>query len=101
MPVFHEFLRRLHSGPPQHAAAVRVALAVWQTAAERGDAEQAAQAVSLVRGEVDRLIASLTDLQDTGRRWAGGRPPTQREIAAAAEAAAEWEARSRSAPGEQ
>jgi hypothetical protein len=95
MPVFLAFLRRLHEGPPQHAAAVRVALAVWQGAIERQDAAQAREAVALVRQELDRLIVGLTELQDTGRRWSGDHPPTREELAAAHQAAEAWEAQRR------
>jgi len=98
MPVFLEFLRRLHDGPPQHAAAVRVALAVWQGAVARGDAAQVQQAVDLVRGELDRLIAALTELQETGRRWSGVPAPGAEELAGAARAAAAWEARAGARP---
>jgi hypothetical protein len=92
LPVFLAFLRRLHDGPPQHAAAVRVALAVWEGAAGRGDVAQAREAVAMVRGELDRLLASLTELQDTGRRWSGVRAPTPAALADAERAAAAWEA---------
>jgi hypothetical protein len=92
MPVFLEFLRRLHDGPPQHAAAVRVAVAIWQQAVERGDGAQARDAVALVRAELDRLLDGLTALQETGRRWSGRRSPTHEELAAAAAAAGAWEA---------
>lgn len=95
MPVFLAFLRRLHDGPPQHAAAVRVALAVWQGAVERHDAAQAQEALAMVRAELDRLIASLTELENTGRRWSGGRAPAPDELAAAQRAAEAWEARRR------
>jgi hypothetical protein len=92
LPVFLAFLRRLHDGPPQHAAAVRVALAVWEGAAGRGDVAQASEAVAMVRGELDRLLASLTELQETGRRWSGVRTPTPAALADAERAAAAWEA---------
>jgi hypothetical protein len=90
-----EFLRRLHDGPPQHAAAVRVALAIWQRAIESGDETQARDAVQIVRTELDRLIAELTELQELGRRWAGGRSPTPEEQDAAAAMAASWDAAQR------
>jgi hypothetical protein len=92
MPVFMEFLRRLHDGPPQHAAAVRVALAIWQQATARGDAAQAQQAVQIARDEVDRLVTSVAALQETGRRWSGRGSPSHEELAAAAAAAADWDA---------
>ncbi len=95
MPVFLAFLRRLHDGPPQHAAAVRVALAVWQGAIDRGDAAQAREAVAMVRGELDRLIAGLTELQETGRRWSGVRTPAAAAAADAEPAAQAWEAERR------
>ena len=95
MPVFLAFLRRLHDGPPQHAAAVRIALAVWQGAVDRGDATQARDAVAMVRAELDRLIAGLTGLQETGRRWSGTRTPTAAELAEAEQAAAAWESERR------
>lgn len=69
--AFEEFLRRLHDGPPQHAAAVKVAVAVWQGAIDRGDVEGAQAALGMVREEVDRLIQSIADLQEHGRRLAG------------------------------
>ena len=65
------FLRRLHAGPPQHAAAVKVAVAVWQGAVKRGDAAGAEAALQMVRDEVDRLIQSITEIQEHGRRLAG------------------------------
>ena len=99
MPVFLAFLRRLHDGPPQHAAAVRVALAIWQGAVERGDAAQAREAVAMVRAELDRLITGLTELQDTGRRWSGVRAPAPAELAAAQRAAEVWEAERRREEG--
>ncbi|HEU5314477.1 MAG TPA: hypothetical protein VFX49_00070 [Chloroflexota bacterium] len=71
MEEFEDFLRRLHAGPPQHAAAVKVAVAVWQGALGRGDAEGAAAALQMVRDEVDRLIRSISELQERGRRLAG------------------------------
>jgi len=92
MPVFLAYLRRLHDGPPQHAAAVRVALAVWLGAADRGDAAQVSEAVTMVRAELDRLIAGLTELQETGRRWSGVRTPTPAELADAERVASAWEA---------
>jgi hypothetical protein len=95
MPVFLAFLHRLHNGPPQHAAAVRVALAVWQGAVERSDVAQAREAVALARSELDRLLASLTELQETGRRWSGVRAPTPEALAAAEPIAAAWEAERR------
>ena len=98
MPVFLAFLRRLHDGPPQHAAAVRVALAVWQGAVDRADVAQARDAVAMVRAELDRLLASLTELQETGRRWSGVRAPTPAALADAERAAAAWEAERRRAP---
>ena len=98
MPVFLAFLRRLHDGPPQHAAAVRVALAVWQGAVDRADVAQAREAVAMVRAELDRLLASLTELQETGRRWSGVRAPTPAALADAERAAADWEAGRRRAP---
>ena len=92
MPVFIEFLRRLHDGPPQHAAAVRVAMALWQQAVARGDAAQAQEALGLARGELDALIGELTQLQETGRRWSRHPSPSHADLAAAAAAAAAWEA---------
>ena len=65
------FLSRLHAGPPQHAAAVKVAVAVWQGAIKRGDAAGAEAALQMVRDEVDRLIQSISEIQDHGRRLAG------------------------------
>ena len=32
LAAFEAFLSQLHDGPPQHAAALKVALAVWQGA---------------------------------------------------------------------
>lgn len=90
LPVFLAFLRRLHDGPPQHAAAVRVALAVWQGAVDRGDVAQAREAVAMVRTELDRLLASLSELQEIGRRCSSVRSPEPGELAAAA-----WEAERR------
>jgi hypothetical protein len=91
MPVFLEFLRRLHDGPPQAAAAVRVAMALWQQTAERGDHAQAQEALALARQQLDQLIRDLTQLQELGRRWSGRPSPTHAELAAAAEATARWE----------
>jgi hypothetical protein len=91
MPVFVEFLRRLHNGPPQAAAAVRVAMAIWQQATERGDLTQAHEALDLARMQLDALIAELTRLQETGRRWSGNPTPTHADLAAAAAAAERWE----------
>jgi hypothetical protein len=72
LPVFRAFLRRLHNGPPQHAAAVKVALAVWQGAVQRGDVAGAGEAVEMVREEMNRLVTSILDLQEEGRRLADG-----------------------------
>jgi len=91
MPVFWEFLRRLHDGPPQSAAAVRVAMALWQQAAERGDTAQAREALDLARAQLDQLIHELTQLQETGRRWSGRPASTHADLAAAASAAANWD----------
>jgi hypothetical protein len=91
MPVFIEFLRRLHDGPPQAAAAVRVAMALWQQAAERGEGAQAQEALTLAREQLDQLIRELTQLQELGRRWSGHPTPSHAELAAAADAAARWE----------
>lgn len=71
MPEFEDFLRRLHDGPPQHAASVKVAVAVWQGAIARGDEAGALAALQMVRDEVDRLIKSIAELQEHGRRLAG------------------------------
>ena len=68
---FEDFLRRLHAGPPQHAAAVKVAVAVWQGAVKRGDTAGAEVALQMVRDEVDRLIRSIAEIQEHGRRLAG------------------------------
>ena len=68
---FEEFLRRLHAGPPQHAAAVKVAIAVWQGAIKRGDTAGAEAALQMVRDEIDRLIQSIAEIQEHGRRLAG------------------------------
>jgi hypothetical protein len=99
LPVFLAYLRRLHDGPPQHAAAVRVALAVWEGAAGRGDVAQAREAVAMVRAELDRLLASLTELQETGRRWSGVRSPAPAALVEAERAAEAWEAQRRRAEG--
>ena len=71
MTEFEDFLRRLHSGPPQHAAAVKVAIAVWHGALARGDASGAEVALQMVREEMDRLFESISSLQEHGRRLAG------------------------------
>ena len=68
---FEDFLRRLHAGPPQHAAAVKVAVAVWQGAIKRGDTAGAEAALQMVRDEVDRLIQGISEIQAHGRRLAG------------------------------
>jgi hypothetical protein len=68
---FDDFLSRLHGGPPQHAAAVKVAVAVWQGAVKRGDAAGAEAALAMVREAVDRLIQSISEVQEHGRRLAG------------------------------
>jgi hypothetical protein len=70
LALFREFLRQLHNGPPQHAAAVKVALAVWQGAIQRGDVVGAQDAVEMVRQEMNRLVASILELQEEGRRLA-------------------------------
>lgn len=69
-PLFLDFLRRLHEGPPQQAAALRVALAVWEGAAARGDSAQAREALQLVRDALEQLQASLSELQEAGRQLA-------------------------------
>jgi hypothetical protein len=92
VPVFLAFLRRLHDGPPQNAAAMRVAMAVWQGALDRGDAAQAEVAVAMVRGELEALVAGLTELQETGRRWSGVLAPTAAQLADAERMAQEWDA---------
>ena len=46
----------------------------------------------MVRAEPDRLIAGLTELQETGRRWSGVRTPTPAELADAERVASAWEA---------
>ena len=74
MADFRDFLRRLHDGPPQHAAAVKVAVAVWQGALGRGDEAGARAALEMVRQELDRLIQSISELQAHGRRLAGELP---------------------------
>ena len=53
----------------------------------------------MVRAELDRLLASLTELQETGRRWSGVRTPTPAALADAERAAAAWEAERRRADG--
>jgi hypothetical protein len=68
---FRDFLRRLHDGPPQHAAAVKVALAVWEGALRRGDTGGAQTAAQMVRDELNRLVESIAALQAHGRRLAG------------------------------
>jgi hypothetical protein len=69
--AFRDFLCRLHDGPPQHAAAVKVALAVWEGALRRGDVPGAQAATQMVRDEMNRLVESITVLQAHGRRLAG------------------------------
>ena len=69
--TFRDFLRRLHDGPPQHAAAVKVALAVWQGALSRGDTAGAQAAVQMVRDEMNRLVESIVQLQARGRELVG------------------------------
>ena len=71
MAEFGDFLRRLHDGPPQHAAAVKVALAIWQGAIARSDSDGSQAALRMIQEEVDRLITSIADLQEHGRRLAG------------------------------
>ncbi len=71
MDIFRDFLRRLHDGPPQHAAAVKVALAVWEGALRRGDTAGAQAATQMVRDEMNRLVESIVTLQSHGRRLAG------------------------------
>jgi hypothetical protein len=71
METFRDFLRRLHDGPPQHAAAVKVALAVWEGALRRGDTAGAQAATQMVREEMNRLVESITSLQAHGRRLSG------------------------------
>jgi hypothetical protein len=73
LEAFEEFLRRLHDGPPQHAAAVKVAVAVWQRAIARGDEDGVKEALGMVREAVDRLIQSIGELQEEGRTLAGQR----------------------------
>ena len=65
------FLQRLHDGPPQHAAAVKVALAVWQGAVGRGDRAGAEAALQMVRDEVNRLVESIAEMQALGRKLTG------------------------------
>ena len=74
MEEFKDFLKRLHDGPPQHAAAVKVALAVWQGAVNRGDTAGAQAAVQMVRDEMNRLVESIVSLQSHGRELAGEEP---------------------------
>ncbi|MBI3972077.1 MAG: hypothetical protein HY332_12370 [Chloroflexi bacterium] len=71
MPLeyFADFLRRLHDGPAQSAAAVRVAFAVWNQAVEREDGPQARAAVEIVRAEIGILVYEITALQELGRQW--------------------------------
>jgi len=71
MEEFEDFLRRLHGGPPQNAAAVKVAVAVWQGAIKRGDTAGAEAALQMVRDQVDRLIEDISALQEHGRRLTG------------------------------
>ena len=95
MPVFEAFLRRLHDGPAQSAAALRVGLAVWRQAVERGDLTQARELERLVYDELASLVDGLTDLQEAGRRWMGehGRVgQTAGDRQRAERAAAAWEA---------
>jgi hypothetical protein len=92
MPVFEAFLCRLHDGPAQSAAALRVGLAVWRQAVEHGDLAQARAAQSMLYDELASLVDGLTELQEAGRRWMGaaGQPPSDRQRAE--RAAAAWEA---------
>jgi len=71
MDEFEDFLHRLHGGPPQNAAAVKVAIAVWQGAVKSGDTEGAEAALRMVREQVDRLIEDISALQEHGRRLTG------------------------------
>ena len=71
MAEFEDFLDRLHGGPPQHPAAVKVAVAVWRGGVRRGDSAAAEAALQMVRDEVDRLIQSISEIQEHGRRLAG------------------------------
>ncbi len=71
MEEFEDFLRRFHGGPPQNAAALKVAVAVWQGAIKRGDTAGAEAALQMVRDQVDRLIEDISALQAHGRRLAG------------------------------
>ena len=71
MDEFEDFLHRLHGGTPQNAAAVKVAIAVWQGAVKSGDIEGAEAALRMVREQVDRLIEDISALQEHGRRLTG------------------------------
>jgi hypothetical protein len=92
MLVFRDYLRRLHDGPVQDASTVRVALAVWQQAIDRGDLATARHVTGLLHGAVDGLLTSLVELQELGRVWAGHLSLGHDEQAAAAQAAAAWTA---------
>ena len=62
-----EVLDGLHRGPAQHAAAARVALAVWTRAEEQRDPAGAATAREMLRSSLADLLDSLTEIERLGR----------------------------------
>ncbi|MBI3969111.1 MAG: hypothetical protein HY329_26010 [Chloroflexi bacterium] len=63
-------LERLHHGPAQHAAAARVALAVWERADRDGDPAGAASARELLHRSIADLMESLAEFERAGRQLA-------------------------------
>ncbi|MAG36373.1 MAG: hypothetical protein CL878_09030 [Dehalococcoidia bacterium] len=61
-----DHLRRLHDGPMQEGAALKVALALWESAGEQGDTQGAATALDLVRQQLTRLLEGLAALEREG-----------------------------------
>ena len=74
------FLQRLHDGPLQEGTALKVALAVWERAVERGDQEGASLAVDMAKRQLTQLLESLAQLERDGRARleSGAGPPGNR-----------------------
>lgn len=65
--LFRDFLRQLHSGASQGAAAARIALAVWRRAVARSDAAGAEQAAAEAEARFEALFDQLAELERHGK----------------------------------
>jgi hypothetical protein len=70
-----ELMIAIHNGLAQEAAAVKIGLAVWRRAADRGDLSAAATAISAVDARLEALFNEIASVERRGREILGEARP--------------------------